>query len=343
MQKVDQFPDRTIRIDDQEFLYFGGTSYLGMNSLTSFQEILIEQIKNWGTAYGSSRSANVQLKVYEETEINLAKWIGAEDCLTVSSGMLAGNLVLECFTKKNISFYHYPQSHPAIVHQLSKPLFMDGQLHPELLTKSNEEVVITTDSIIAMNVKPICFDFLNDINSSKKITMVIDESHSLGLLGNEGQGIFTQLNGFNISKKILVSSMGKALGLTGGIIAGDSATINEIKEMDQFISASGSNPAYMATFPLANGLYNQQRQLLKVHLDYINYNLKPNPTYVFDKEYPVIYCLDEDIADDLYKHQILITRFKYPTYSTEMLRIVISASHTKDDIKKLITILNKHT
>ena len=73
--KVNQFPDRIIEIDNEEFLYFGGTAYLGLPTNEDFQQLLIKNILRWGTAYGSSRSANIQLSAYENGEIFLAKFI----------------------------------------------------------------------------------------------------------------------------------------------------------------------------------------------------------------------------------------------------------------------------
>ena len=48
---VNEFPDRKILVDGVEYLYFGGTNYLGMTTNLAFQAILFESIKKWGTAY----------------------------------------------------------------------------------------------------------------------------------------------------------------------------------------------------------------------------------------------------------------------------------------------------
>ena len=66
--KVNQFPDRIIEVDNKEFLYFGGTAYLGLPANAAFQQLVIQNILKWGTAYGSSRSANIQLTAYENGE-----------------------------------------------------------------------------------------------------------------------------------------------------------------------------------------------------------------------------------------------------------------------------------
>jgi len=93
--KVHQFPSRIIEINQETYRYFGGTAYLGLPTLPEFQEIIFKNIQRWGTAYGSSRNANVQLSAYDTGETQLAQFIQANDAVTVSSGMLAGKLTLD--------------------------------------------------------------------------------------------------------------------------------------------------------------------------------------------------------------------------------------------------------
>ena len=131
--KVNQFPDRIIEINNEDYLYFGGTAYLGLATHTEFQKLLIKNIIQWGTSYGSSRSANIQLNAYENGELFLANYIKAEAALTVSSGMLAGKLVIEVVATQTDCFFHFPQTHPALKAPNSLPVFIGDTLNPRLL------------------------------------------------------------------------------------------------------------------------------------------------------------------------------------------------------------------
>ena len=97
---IDGFPDREIIVNDKPFLYFGGTSYLGLSANEAFQNNVILGIKKWGTAYGSSRNANVKLSVFDNAERLFSKLISAEALVTCSSGALSGKLVLDYLSKK---------------------------------------------------------------------------------------------------------------------------------------------------------------------------------------------------------------------------------------------------
>ncbi|MDC9724068.1 MAG: aminotransferase class I/II-fold pyridoxal phosphate-dependent enzyme [Urechidicola sp.] len=332
--EVNQFPNRTININGKEFLYFGGTSYLGMSLQPEFQKQLFENIKKWGVFYGSSRKSNIQLSVYEEFETYFTKFIGAEKCVTVSSGMLAGKLTIDFLEKENLQFYHYPKTHPAVINKNSLSLFVDETLNPRLTNSIDEEIVISADSILALEVTPTSFDFLNKISTSKKVTLVIDESHSLGIIGKNGKGIFNSIQHPTIGRKIMISSLGKALGIPGGVIASDKEFINGLTNDANFVSASGASPAHLATYLEEQDLYNQQRKKLQHNLDFL-FKEGLGTTFKYHPDYSVIYSDNPDIYQQLFNKGIVITNFKYPTYKNFMSRIVITANHTFDDLKTL--------
>jgi 7-keto-8-aminopelargonate synthetase-like enzyme len=340
--KVNQFPDRTIEIDNEKYLYFGGTAYLGLPTHPEFQKLLIKNILRWGTAYGSSRSANIQLNAYEDGERFLANYIKADAVLTVSSGMLAGKLVVEILIPETDLFFHFPDTHAAIKVPNSLPVFIGEKLNPRLLDNTNEKITILTDSVPSFHVQPVDFTILNSIPSNKEITLVIDESHSLGILGMNGCGIFSTINLSNIKRKIMVSSLGKAFGLTGGVIASDSEFINQMATQDTFVSSAGMNAAFVQTMADAETIYLQQHLKLKDNLNYINTHLIKNKAVLFDPEYPLIYPEIEGINEVLAANKIIVTNFKYATGTKDLNRIVITANHKKEDLDIIIHLLNQN-
>ncbi len=340
--KVNQFPDRIITADTEEYLYFGGTSYLGLPANTAFQQLLIKNIMQWGTAYGSSRSANIKLNAYENGETFLANYLKAEAVLTVSSGMLAGKLVMDKLVQQTNSFFHFPNVHPAITAPNSLPFFIGNQLNPRLLDSVIEKITILTDSVPSFQIQPIELSVLELIPSNKEITLVIDESHSLGILGINGCGLFSSIQLPNIKRKIMVASLGKAFGLTGGVIASDSEFITQMVEVDTVVSSAGMNAAFVQTMADAASIYSIQHQKLKANLAYIKAHLITSETVVFNPDYPVIYPEIEGINEIFKANNIIVTYFKYPTDSKVLNRIVITANHQNEDLDKIIALLNQN-
>lgn len=339
--KIESFPDRQIHVNGKEYLYFGGTSYLGIATNIKFQKLLSENLSQWGTFYGSSRNSNVKLAVYDKAEAFFSKTIGSEASLTVSSGMLAGRMVIDHLAETTARFFHYPKSHPAILAKSSLPLFFDDQLHPKLLDDVKEHVVICADAVLAMEVGPTSFEFLTKVSPKKMITLLIDESHSLGIVGKEGRGLFGAVNAKNLHRKILISSLGKSMGLPGGLIASDKAFIEEVKNTSVFISSSGMSPAHLQTFLQAQDIYVNQQYKLQNNLDFFFSDAEFGKGLKYNKSYPVIYNDRLDCFDKLFDKGIVITNFKYPGYDGLMSRIVLSANHTENDLKKLKVQLKK--
>lgn len=336
--KVHQFPDRLITVEGEEYLYFGGTSYLGIATNKNFNEILSKELHNWGAFYGSSRNSNIQLTIYDEFEQYFSNLIGVENSLSVSSGTLAGKFVIEHLSSEKHTFFHYPKTHPAILEKNSLPLFLNDKLNPKIFTCKH--IVITLDAVLGGEVTVTNLGFLNKIPKEIHLTLVVDESHSLGILGDNGNGIFSSIEHDNIDRKIMVSSLGKAIGLAGGIIASDKNFIDDIKQNSMFVSSSGMSPAYLAAFLKSEEIYKLQKEKLKDNLAFLSKKMDIK-NFLFNPKYPVIYANCEDVFKKLLQQEIIITSFKYPTYKKTMNRIVITADHTIADLEKLLLAIQK--
>lgn len=333
---VNEFPDRKIQVDGVEYLYFGGTNFLGIATNTDFQTILFESIKKWGTGYGSSRNSNIKLSIYQTAEKLLAKNLNTEAALAVSSGMLAGKLVVDYLSKTTDALFHFPDAHPALMNSLSLPIAIEGKLNAKLFDKNISKITVVTDAVPSQFVEPIDLSILLSIPKEIEINLVIDESNSFGILENDWQNI---LNKENINC-IKVASLGKAIGISGGVIAGNLSFISAIKNQDCFIGAAGMNPAFLETYCNAQEIYLSQKQRLLENLNYIDNHLANRTPFSFHPSYPIIYFDDESVSKKLLENKIITTSFKYTNASGKLNRIVITANHTVDDLYNLITLLS---
>jgi 7-keto-8-aminopelargonate synthetase-like enzyme len=66
--------------------------------------------------------------------------------------------------------------------------------------------------------------------------------------------VFFTINNKNIKRKIMVASLGKAIGITGGVIASDQLFINQLLS-SSFISSAGMSPAFAEAMGEAAALY----------------------------------------------------------------------------------------
>jgi 8-amino-7-oxononanoate synthase len=333
---VNEFPDRKILVDGVEYLYFGGTNFLGISTNSDFQNILFESIKKWGTGYGSSRNSNIKLSIYKTAEKLLAKNLNTEASLTVSSGMLAGKLVVEYLSKTTDAMFHFPDAHPALMNPPSLPILVNGELNAKLFDKNISKIAVLTDAVPSQYVEPIDLNILLTIRKEIQINLVIDESNSFGILENHWQNLLKKEN-INIIK---VASLGKAIGISGGFIAGNQLFISEIQNQASFIGAAGMNPAFLETYVNAQEIYHLQKQKLQNNLNYINTHFTNRGQFTYHSSYPIIYFDDESVSKKLLENKIITTSFKYTNASGKLNRIVITANHTLADLERLITHLS---
>jgi 7-keto-8-aminopelargonate synthetase-like enzyme len=78
----------------------------------------------------------------------------------------------------------------------------------------------------------------------------------------------------------------------------------------------------------------------KDNLEYLGDHLVESKAFSFNKDYPIIYPEDENSAKTFATNKIIITNFKYPSAAKDLNRIVITANHRKEDLDKIIQILN---
>ena len=337
--QLQKAPNTTAVINNTAYLFFSGTSYLGIPLLPSFQELIRQSISTWGTSYGSSRSANLKLDIYQKGERYLSSFLKTEDAVTVSSGTLAGRFALRNLQKTVDAFFYMPKTHPSILTDDAQPVFKNSELNSELINTKYKTICIIVDAIATLETTPFSFEFLNNISKTTTIYLLLDESHSLGVLGETGNGISSQIPKKKNIELVLVSSLGKAFGINGGVIAGSSNFINLVKTDSLFIGCAGMSPAFLDAFVNARDIYQNQLKKLQENSSYVYHKLKHLPSVRMSENYPVFFFEKEKIADYLFKNRILITSFYYPAATKKINRVVLNANHTKKQLDSLIDCL----
>ncbi len=322
-------------------MFFSGTAYLGMNSNPEFTRLMEEGMRIYGSNYGSSRSGNFTIPVYEEAETAMAKHFKADAALTVSSGFMAAQLVVRYFEDK-ATFIYAPDCHPALFRNQADAIAGDYRnwvnALPELLQQlPDENVVILTNSIDPLKVNSYDFSWISQVPVNKKITLIIDDSHGLGILGKAGEGVSGLLPEDHSVDIIIVSSLAKAMGMSGGVILTKSSLLSALRTSPFFTAASPMAPAFLYAYLHADELYQKERITLFANIDQLQQGIFSHTSLRSIPHYPVIYSSDNYLASNLYKQQVLISSFAYPGPEDDKItRIIVSSRHTEDDINFLL-------
>ncbi|MEY4934003.1 MAG: hypothetical protein RIS64_362 [Bacteroidota bacterium] len=349
---IQSLPSRTIFHQQQAYLFFSGVSYLGIAHQPDFKMALMNGFEKYGTIFSASRHNALKLKVYEQTEYFIAQQCGAEAALTVSSGMLAGQIATKIFQQEK--YIAAPNAHPAIVMN-APPLPYSFKNRPEFeenvaqIVQKTGATLILSDALDPLRCQPYQWDWIRQLPNDRPITLLIDDSHGIGITGENGWGIFTLVNQIiknnhlqNIDLMV-IASLAKALGIPGGVILGNQKQISTIWNSPHFAGASPMVPAYLEAFLNFQGGYERLRQQLSENIAFFNQNLQIhglNADFKTLPNYPIFYTERDAYYEALLKQNIWISSFPYPNpQSKPITRIVLSALHTQMDIERLVAAL----
>lgn len=339
---TNSIPGRTAIFNNEEWLYFSGTSYLGLSQNVDFQNLIIEGIQIYGANFGGSRLSNLRLQIFEEAENKLAKWTGSEAALTISSGTLAGQLVVKTLRNSG-KFYFAPGVHPALFGEgeYSNLDFNNWtQFILEETPHLKSPIVLFSNTLDPLKAKQFDFSWIQRLPNNIPITIVLDDSHGIGITGKNGAGIFSSLKTPKNVELIVIASLGKALSIPGGVILGTKDFIQKIWQRPYFGGASPISPAYLYAFLQAKELYKNQRQILFRNIEYFKTATETFHLFQTFDQYPVFYTSQNALADFLQHHKVLISSFPYPTAESERItRVVLNAAHTQEDLIILIQYL----
>lgn len=339
-KSIDQPFSNKINIEGTSYLYFGGTAYLGIPQNQDFIDLYIDGIKKFGLNNGTSRTNNIQLGIYDEAEKVAAARYGAEAALISSSGYLAAQLTVKALCRLGKVIYG-PAAHPALwlVENQTKniKLFRDWAAETiETINSSEEKTwVLISNSMNNLVPETYHFDFVKEIRKDKNIILVVDDSHGIGVINDNGMGAIIDLPKQQNIENVVVASMAKALGVDAGIILASNKMINKLKGTNTFIGASPPCPAALYAFIHAEEIYRNALNKLKNNM--VMFEKASNLTWKYEWDFPVYLLGDVNFSQRLLQKQILISSFPYPNPTDEILdRIVLSAWHEKEDIEKLI-------
>lgn len=331
-----------ITSNGKEYLYFGGTAYLGIPQSEAFSKLFLEGLKKYGLNNGTSRGNNVQLGIYDEAEIYAAKTFGSEAALITSSGYLAAQLAI----KQGFNFgevRYAPDTHPALwqneipkIHQS----FEDWTLHivEEINASSKENWVLIANSMNNLYPNRYDFSFIKKLN--KQVIIVVDDSHGIGI-NNNGFGVLPALPKCENVETVIVASMAKALGVDAGIILGSQKIISLMKQSNEFLGASPPTAAGLYAFIHAEEIYINSLAKLKNNMKRLSNTLAGNEHWGFIADFPVYLAKNAELSKALLLKRILISAFPYPDKNGPLInRVVLSSWHSELDIEELIKSLN---
>jgi 8-amino-7-oxononanoate synthase len=248
----------TTVIGGETFVNYSSYNYLGLAGHPQVNAAAKAAIDRYGTSASASRLVSGERPVHRELEQAIAALHGVEDCVVFVSGHATNvSAIGHLFGPKDLVV------HDALVHnsallgiQLSGARRVpfahnDWQALDRLLSQSRlqyERVLIVLEGIYSMDGDFPDLPRFVEIKRRHRAFLMVDEAHSLGVLGEGGRGIqeHFQLQGPDVD--IWMGTLSKALAGCGGYVAGCTALIEHLKcAAPGFVYSVGMAPPLAAT------------------------------------------------------------------------------------------------
>jgi 8-amino-7-oxononanoate synthase len=233
----------------------------------------------------------------------------------------------------------------------------DWEAVDEILTKQRRDyqrVLIVVEGIYSMDGDfPDLPEFIK-IKQRHKAFLMVDEAHSLGVLGEKGEGIASY---FGVNPKdidICMGTLSKTLASAGGYVAGDKALVELLRTYAPgFLYSVGIPPASAAAALAALQLLQSEPErvtaLRKNSVLFLQKAKEKGINTGLSQGYSVIPVIvggsikSGRLADFMFKRGVNVQPIFYPAVEEKAarLRFFISSAHTEEQIVKTIEILSE--
>lgn len=337
---------------------FSSNDYLGYSKLGFIQNKLgsdtLEKVS--GSTGSRLISGNSELAIQLENEI--AKLHKAEAALLFNSGYDANvGLLSSIASKHDLILYDeliHASVHDGIRLSLAKhyKIRHNDVEHLKRMLERNADVqgsiFIVVESVYSMDGDSAPLKEIAALCDNKKVFLIVDEAHAIGVFGENGLGLCNELN---IEQECFarVYTYGKAMGCHGAAVVGSEVLRNYLINFARSFIYTTALPEHSlrmisSAYELLNE--NKNRNQLKENIDY--FNSLTNQISGFITSDSAIHCYlipgNENVASleaKLEQNGFFVKGIKSPTVKagSERLRICLHAFNTKEEIKQLTALI----
>ena len=341
------FADRTLH-------NFASNDYLGLAAHPVVIAAALEATREFGAGTGASRLITGTQTPHHNLEKKLASFKSTAAALVFSNGYAASTGALQALAGKDDVILLDKLSHACLVDgaRLSgatlRPFHHNDTNHLEHHLQWAREkypqarLFIVTESVFSMDGDVAPLREIVELKDRYGAVLLLDEAHATGVLGRSGRGLADQ---FGLSHRIEVQmgTLGKALGSSGGYIAGSRALIDHLINRARSFIFSTAAPASTAAaasaaLDICAGPEGDRRRAKLRELASI---FDPAPPAAIQ---PVIIGTEEDTlraSERMAQLGFRVPAIRPPTVpkGTSRLRISLSAAHDSEVVRTLAAAL----
>lgn len=346
----------------QEVLNFCANNYLGLSDNQELINAAKEALDKRGFGMSSVRFICGTQDIHKELEAKISKFFGTEDSILYAACFDANGGVFEPLLGEEDAIISDALNHASIIDgvrlcKAKRYRYANANMAEleECLKQSQAQRfrIIVTDGVFSMdgNVAPL--DKIMELADKYQALVMIDESHSAGVVGKTGRGV-TELYNCKGKADIITGTLGKAFGgAIGGFTTGKKEIISMLRQRSRPYLFSNSIPPMIAgagirMFEMMDES-NDRQDKLHANVDYFvsnmqaaGFDIKPTQSAIcavmlYDAK------LSQQVAAKLLEEGIYVTGFYYPVVpkGEARIRVQLSAAHEREHLEKCIAAFTK--
>ncbi len=359
LRTLDSPQGAAVARDAASLANFSSNDYLGLAGSAELKAVLKEGVERFGAGAGASRLVCGSLRPHERLEADLAAFKNTEAALCFSSGYAAALGTIPALLGKDDVLILDKLCHASLVDaaKLSGAVIRVfphnhlGKLERLLAgtAKSGRRALVAVESIYSMDGDAAPLQDIVELKERFGAWLLVDEAHAAGIIGPQGRGLAAEL-GLESRIELHMSTLSKALGLSGGCIAASRAVIDLlVNKARSFIYSTAPPPAI--AFAASESLRLVQgeegaRRRHKLRENIAAWRLPfPSPSSAA-AIFPVI-AGDEPramrLAQRLLEAGYLVPAIRYPTVArgSARLRVTLSAAHELTQVEAFAMCLRR--
>jgi len=344
--------------DGKEVLNFCANNYLGLSNNPSLIAAAKNGLDTHGYGVSSVRFICGTQDIHKQLEASISRFFGTNDTILYAACFDANGGVFEPLLNEEDAIISDSLNHASIIDgvrlcKAQRYRYANADmtdLENQLKTSQAQRFrLIVTDGVFSMdgNVTPL--DKIYELAQKYNAMIMIDESHSAGVVGKTGRGVTERFN-LRGQIEIITGTLGKAFGgAIGGFTTGKKEIIELLRQRSRPYLFSNSIPPMVAaagirTFEMMDETNVLQDKLHENTIYFVEsmkaagFDIKPTESAIcavmlYDAK------LSQDIATRLLEEGIYVTGFYYPVVpkGQARIRVQISAAHERDQLDTCIT------
>lgn len=212
-------------------LDLAGNDYLGLSRHAAVVAAAAEAARQHGAGATGSRLVTGTTTLHDELEAALAAHVGTASALVFSSGYLANLGAVTALTGAGSLVVSDEANHASLVDacRLSRarlvvvPHTDVGAVERALTARTEQRALVVTDAVFSVSGRLAPLAALHRAVRRAGAVLLVDEAHSLGVVGARGRGAAAQLQLAGQPDVVLTATLSKALGSAGGVVLGPAA------------------------------------------------------------------------------------------------------------------------